>query len=152
MCLLWFDIISPNCYSHASILHFVELSPDPWPTNKQKKGKTDKKSDWKIHAICTRRVYEISSFPPLWAEENWKIDFTADGNSGKASISSFPPLGAEENWKIDFTADESSGKAATSCFPPLGAEENWKINFTAGDCSGKASISGFPSLGAEESC
>ena len=37
--LLLFDIISPNCYSHISILHFVELRPDPRPTNKQKKGR-----------------------------------------------------------------------------------------------------------------
>ena len=112
MFLLWFDIISPNCYSHTSILHFVELSHDRPPTNKQKKGKNDKKSDWKISSICSRSTSAISSFPPLWEEENWKIDFTADESGGKSAISGFPPLRAKENQKIDFTADESSGKAA----------------------------------------
>ena len=63
----------------------------------------------------------ISSFPPLRAEENWKIRFTADESGGKAVISSFPPLGAEEDWKIDFTADGSGGNAAVSSFPPLRA-------------------------------
>ena len=87
--LLWFDIISPNCYSHMSILHFVEQSPDLWPTNKQKKGKKDKKSDWKTSAICIRSIPAISSFPPLRAEENWKIDFTADRSGGKAANSQF---------------------------------------------------------------
>ena len=80
-----------------------------------------------ISAICTLCISVISSFPPLGAEENWKIDITADENGGKAANSSFPPLGAEENWKIKFTADESGGKAANSSFPTLGAEENWKI-------------------------
>ena len=95
-----------------SVHHFVELSTDPGATNKQKKRKKDKKSDWKISATCTRSVDAISSFPPLRAEENWKIGFTADGSGGKAAIASFPPLTAEENWKIQFTADESGGKAA----------------------------------------
>ncbi|XXG71645.1 hypothetical protein AAC387_Pa07g0916 [Persea americana] len=54
------------------------------------------------------------------------MDITADENGGKAAHSSFPPLIAEENWKIKFTADESGGKAAIANFPPLGAEENWK--------------------------
>ena len=54
------------------------------------------------------------------------MGFTADESGGKASTASFPPLGAEENWKIQFTADESGGKAAIAKFPPLGAEENWK--------------------------
>ena len=53
--------------------------------------------------------------------------FTADESGGKAANSSFPPLGAEENWKIKFTADANGGKAADSGFPPLGAEENWKM-------------------------
>ena len=88
-----------------STLHFVELSPDRWPTNGQKKGKEDKKSDRNITAICARSISAISSFPPLRAEENWKMDFTADESSGKAAIASFPPLTEEENWKIDFTAD-----------------------------------------------
>ena len=94
--LLWFDIISPNCYSHMSVLHFVEQSPDPWPTKKQKKGKKEKKSDRKTSAICIRSISAISSFPPLRAEENRKIHFTAVGSSGKAAVSSFPPLRAEE--------------------------------------------------------
>ena len=123
--LLWFDIIWPNCDSHMSILHFVELSPDPWPTNKRKKGKKDEKSDWKIFATCTRCVNAISSFPPLWVEESWKIDFTADGIGGKAAVASFPPLRAEENWKIHFTANDSGGKAAIASFPLI-VEENWK--------------------------
>ena len=150
MFLLWFDITSPSCYSHLSILHFAEQSHDPWPTNKQKEGKNDKKSDRKISAICTRRSSAISCFPPLAAEENWKIDCTADERSGEAAVSSFPPPGAEENWKIDFTADENRGKAALSSFPPLGAEENWKIDFTADESSGKAAISSFPPLWAEK--
>ncbi|XXG71517.1 hypothetical protein AAC387_Pa07g0788 [Persea americana] len=67
------------------------------------------------------------------------MDITADENGGKAANSSFPPLGAEENWKIkftadesggkaaiEFTADESGGKAAIANLPRLGAEENWK--------------------------
>ena len=83
-----------------SIPDFVELSPDRWPTNKKKRGKKDKKSDWKISAACTRCKNAISSFPPLRAEENRKIDFTADGSGGKAAIASFPPLIAEENWKM----------------------------------------------------
>ena len=112
-------------------LHFVELSPDPRPTNKQKKGKKDKKSHWNITAIRTRSISAISIFPPLRAEENWKIDFTADESGGKAEIASFPPVGEEENWKIVFTADENGGKAAIASFPPLRAEENWKINITA---------------------
>ncbi|XXG71499.1 hypothetical protein AAC387_Pa07g0770 [Persea americana] len=54
------------------------------------------------------------------------MDITADENGSKAADSSFPPLEAEENWKIKFTADESGGKAAIANLPPLGAEENWK--------------------------
>ncbi|XXG65703.1 hypothetical protein AAC387_Pa05g3331 [Persea americana] len=50
----------------------------------------------------------VSSFPPLRAEENRKINFTADESGGKAAIASFPPLTEEENWKMRFTADESS--------------------------------------------
>jgi len=123
--LLWFDIIWPNCDSHMSILHFVELSPEPWPTNKRKKGKKDEKSDLKIFATCTRGVNTISSFPPLWVEESWKIDFTADGIGGKAAVAGFPPLRAEENWKIHFTANDSGGKAAIASFPLI-VEENWK--------------------------
>ena len=110
-----------------SVLHFVEQSPDPWPTKKQKKGKKEKKSDRKTSAICIRSISAISSFPPLRAEENRKIDFTADASGGKAAIPSFPPLRAEEDWKIQFTADESGGKAATASFPPLIVEENWKM-------------------------
>ena len=110
-----------------SILDFVELSPGQWPTNKQKRGKKDKKSNWKISASWTRSKSAISSFPPLGAEENRKIDFTADASGGKAAIASFPPLRAEENWKIQFTADETGGKAATASFPPLIVEENWKM-------------------------
>ena len=125
--LQWFDITSPNCCSHMPTLHFVELSPDPRPTNKQKKGKKDRKSHWNITAIRTRSISAISIFPPLRAEENWKIDFTADESGGKAEIASFPPVGEEENWKIVFTADENGGKAATASFPPLGAEESWKM-------------------------
>ena len=133
-----------------STLHFAELSPDPGPTNRQKKGKEDKKSDRNTTAICARSVSPISSFPPLRAEENWKVDFTADESSGKAAIASFPPLTEEENWKIDFTADESGGKAAIASFPPLTPEENWKIHFTADESSGQAAIASFPPLGAEE--
>ena len=55
------------------------------------------------------------------------MDFTADERGGKAAIASFPPLRAEENWKIQFTADETGGKAATASFPPLIVEENWKM-------------------------
>ena len=122
-------LFSPDCYSHASIVRFVELSPDPRPTNQQKKGRKDKKSDLKTSALYTRSIFAISSFPPLRAEENWKIDFTADGSGGKAAIARFPPLGAEENWKIQFTADERGGKAATASFPPLTVEEKWKMRF-----------------------
>ena len=86
-----------------------------------------KKSDWKISAICTGSIPAISSFPPLGAEESWKIDFTADESGGKAAIASFPPLTPEENWKIHFTADESGGKPAIAGFPPLRVEENWKM-------------------------
>ena len=76
--------------------------------------------------------------------------FTADESSGKVAAARFPPLGAEENWKINFTADESRGKAANARFPPLGAEENWKIRFTADESSGKAVIARFPPPGVEE--
>ena len=108
-------------------LHFVELSPDPRPTNKQKKGKKDKKSHWNITAIRTRSISAISIFPPLRAEENWKIDFTADESGGKTEIASFPPLGADENWKIDFTADESGGKAEIATLPPMRAAVKLKL-------------------------
>ena len=57
------------------------------------------------------------------------MDFTADERGGKAAIARFPPLGAEENWKIQFTADERGGKAATASFPPLTVEEKWKMRF-----------------------
>ena len=43
---------------------------------------------------------QFSSFPPLRAEEDWKIDFTADDNGGEAAIASFPPLREEEDWKM----------------------------------------------------
>ncbi|XXG50156.1 hypothetical protein AAC387_Pa02g4207 [Persea americana] len=55
-------------------------------------------------------------FLPSKEEESWKIDFTADGNGGKAAIASFPPLREEGNWKVDFTADGSGGKAAIASF------------------------------------
>ncbi|XXG65702.1 hypothetical protein AAC387_Pa05g3330 [Persea americana] len=63
----------------------------------------------------------VSSFPPLRAEESWKINFTADESGGKAAIASFPPFTEEENWKMRFTADESRGKAATASLPPARA-------------------------------
>ncbi|XXG49942.1 hypothetical protein AAC387_Pa02g4009 [Persea americana] len=66
-------------------------------------------------------------FLPSKEEENWKIDFTADGKGGKAAIASFPPLREEGSWKVDFTADGSGGKAAIASFPPLRAEENRRI-------------------------
>ncbi|XXG89507.1 hypothetical protein AAC387_Pa12g1488 [Persea americana] len=56
----------------------------------------------------------------------------------KMQPASFPPLRAEENWKIKFTADESGGKAAPASSPPLRAEENWKIQFNAHGSGGKA--------------
>ena len=133
-----------------SIPDFVELSPDPWPTSKKRSGKNDKESDLKIFAACTRCKNSISSFPPIRAEESWKIDFTADGSGGKAAIASFPPLRAEENWKIHFTADGSGGKAAVASFPPLVSEESWKIHFTADESGGKAATAGFPPLIVEE--
>ena len=68
-----------------------------------------------------RHMYPYFRLSAFVAEENWKIDFTADESSGKAANASFPPLGGEENWKIHFTADESSGKAANASFPPLTA-------------------------------
>jgi hypothetical protein len=55
------------------------------------------------------------------------VDFTADESGGKAATAGFPPLGAEESWKIHFTADESGGKAASAGFPPLIVEESWKM-------------------------
>ena len=55
------------------------------------------------------------------------MDFTADESGGKAATAGFPPLGAEERWKIHFTADESGGKAASAGFPPLIVEESWKM-------------------------
>ena len=55
------------------------------------------------------------------------MDFTADESGGKAATAGFPPLGAEESWKIHFTADESGGKPAIAGFPPLRVEENWKM-------------------------
>ena len=55
------------------------------------------------------------------------MDFTADESGGKAATAGFPPLGAEESWKIHFTADESGGKAASAGFPPLIVEESWKM-------------------------
>ena len=129
----------PNCHQHMSIHHFVELSPDPGATSKQKKRKKDKKSVSKISATCTRSVSAISSFPPLRAEENWKIDFTADGSGGKAAIANFllsqrrktgksslPPVRAAVKLKLpafllsqrrkagkcEFAAHASGGKAA----------------------------------------
>ena len=90
-------------------------------------GKRDKKSDRKISATCTRSINANSSFPPLRAEENRKIHFTADGSGGKAAIAGFAPLGVEETWKIQNTADESGGKAAIASFPPLIVEENLKM-------------------------
>ena len=148
--LLWFDIISPNCYSHMSVLHFVEQSPDPWPTKKQKKGKKEKKSDRKTSAICIRSISAISSFPPLRAEENRKIDFSADGSGGKAANSSFPPLRAEENWKSSLPPMGAAVKLQIPTFPPLRAEENWKVRFTADGSGGNAAIPSFPPPGAEE--
>ena len=55
------------------------------------------------------------------------MDFTADESGGKAATAGFPPLGAEESWKIHFTADESGGKAASAGFPPVIVEESWKM-------------------------
>ncbi|XXG73791.1 hypothetical protein AAC387_Pa07g2637 [Persea americana] len=66
----------------------------------------------------------VSSFQSGGKLEN---HFTADERGGKAAIASFPPLRAQEGWKIRFTADESGGKAATASFPPLLVEENWKM-------------------------
>ena len=53
--------------------------------------------------------------------------YTADESGGKAATASFPPLRAEEDWKMDLTADENGGKAAIASFPPLREEENWKM-------------------------
>ena len=64
---------------------------------------------------------------PLRAEENWKVQFTADERGGKAAFPTFPPLRAKENWKVRFTADGSGGNAAIPSFPPPGAEENFKM-------------------------
>ena len=146
----------PNCHQHMSIHHFVELSPDTGATNKQKKRKKDKKSDWKISATCTRSVNAISSFPPLRAEENWKMTLPPMGAAVKLQLpvfllsqrrktgkSSLPPMRAAVKLKVPafllsqrrktgkcrFTAHESGGKAATATFPPLPVEENWKMRF-----------------------
>ena len=106
-----------------SILYFVELSPDPGPSNNEKKGKKDKKRFERV----PQYVPVISSLPPLKAEGSWKINFTADGSSGKAAFSGFPPFGVEESRKIEFTPDGNGGKPAFASFRPLTVEENWKM-------------------------
>ncbi|KAJ8628209.1 hypothetical protein MRB53_021516 [Persea americana] len=113
---------------------FCGTKPRPRTHQQEKKGKNDKKSDRKISAICTRRSYAISSFPPLGAEESWKIEFTADESSGKAAISSFPPLGAEKSWKMTLSLMRAAvklqfpvfllserRKAGKSILPPMSA-------------------------------
>ncbi|XXG57645.1 hypothetical protein AAC387_Pa04g0092 [Persea americana] len=95
-------------------------------------------------------ISAISSFPPLRAEENWKIDFTADESGGKPAIASFPPLGEEENWKVDLTADESGGKAATASFPPSERRKAGNCSFTADEGGGKGPTASFPPLRVEE--
>ncbi|XXG89508.1 hypothetical protein AAC387_Pa12g1489 [Persea americana] len=78
-----------------------------------------------VFLLSERRKTGKSTLPPMRA-------------AVKPQPGSFPPLRAEENWKIPFTADESGGKAAPASFPPLRAEENWKIQFTAHGSGGNA--------------
>ncbi|XXG89495.1 hypothetical protein AAC387_Pa12g1480 [Persea americana] len=78
-----------------------------------------------VFLLSERRKTGKSTLPPMRA-------------AVKLQPASFPPLRAEENWKIQFTADEGGGKAAPASFPPLRAEENWKIQFTAHGSGRKA--------------
>ena len=67
---------------------------------------------------------QFSRFPPLRAEEDWKIDFTAYERGGKAATASLPPLKAEESRKLQLIPPMRA--AAAAGFPPLRAVENRK--------------------------
>ncbi|XXG89483.1 hypothetical protein AAC387_Pa12g1464 [Persea americana] len=56
-----------------------------------------------VFLLSERRKTGKSTLPPMKA-------------AVKLQPASFPPLRAEENWKIKFTADESGGKAAPNQF------------------------------------
>ncbi|KAJ8635002.1 hypothetical protein MRB53_009269 [Persea americana] len=101
--------------------------------------------------LSQRRKPGKSSLPPVRAAVKLKLPAFLLSQRRKAGKCEFAAhaSGAEENWKIQFTADESGGNAESASFPPLTAEETWKIQFTAGESDGKAEIASFPPLAAE---
>ena len=130
----------PNCHQHMSIHHFVELSPDTGATNKQKKRKKDKKSDWKISATCTRSVNAISSFPPLRAEENRKMTLPPMGPAVKLQLpvfhlsqrrktgkSSLPPMRAAVKLKVPAFLLSQRRKPGKYSLPPVRAAVKLKL-------------------------
>ena len=74
------------------------------PTKMWKKGKTKKR-------------IRLQVFLRLEGRKSCKWDFTAVDISGMPANAGFPPLGAEENWHMDFTAYENGGKAARCPIP-----------------------------------
>ena len=76
----WLDIISPNCYWHMPTHHFVEQSPDPWPTNRQKKEK--KRIRNRIEILPPDVPAAYPQFPVSLLSERMK--------TGKSTL---PPMG-----------------------------------------------------------
>ncbi|XXG70069.1 hypothetical protein AAC387_Pa06g2869 [Persea americana] len=95
-------------YAPVAVLQF----PAFLPLERRKTGKSTVppmkaavKLQFPVFLLSERRNTRKSTLPPIRTAV--KLQFPAF------------LLGAEENWKIDFTANESSGKAAISSFPPL---------------------------------
>ena len=82
----------------------VDQSPDLWPYQDVKKGQNQKR-------------VRLQVFLRLEGRKSCKWDFTAVDISGMPANAGFPPLGAEENWQMDFTAYENGGKAARCPIP-----------------------------------
>ena len=98
----------PNCQSHTAILHSVELSPDPWRSNKRKKGKKDLKSDRK-------------DFRHMHPQRIRHFQLSSSQRGGRLEIAALPPMGTAVKLPFpDFLLSDRR-KTGNAALPPMRA-------------------------------
>ena len=90
-----------------------------------------------------RHMYPHFRLSAFVAEENWKIDFTADESSGKAAIASFPPLTEEETGKSTLPPMRAAVKLQLPVFLLCERRKTGHCSFTAALISGKVHFTAF---------
>ena len=137
----WLDIISPNCYWHMPTLHFVEQSPDPWPTNRQKKEK--KRIRNRIEILPPDVPAAYPQFPVSLLSERMK--------TGKSTL---PPMGTAVKLQLpvfllcerrktvncSFTAALIGGKVYFPVFLRSERRKTGNWRYAAGTYGGSVSI------------